>query len=584
MRNNIFILITIFIFSSGCIEQGHLKVNTVVQHISSQPDGLHPYNDNSAVRSFIFEYTQKALIRLDLRSLQMIPGLVDSLARISKDGLKYHYRLKDNITWDDGTQLTAEDVKFSIKLMLCPLTDNSQIRSIYSTVIESIETYPEDPLKFTMHAKTLHVNNKTILGGIDIQQKGFWDPERILDNINFIDIHNSDWKPSKEIENWFIKYNHADNSYQPENLVGLGPYQVTQFVTGQYIIIEKKKNWWGANDTSIYNAAKPEKIIFKIITDDNSTYYALKNERIDASTAISTKKFLNLRKNEDFNNNYHSDFKDRFGLSYIGLNMRPDGIKHKKFFVDKKVRRAMAYLTPVEKIIDVVLYGQALRQTANISPLVEVYNDTLKEIPLDIEKAKKLLDESGWIDTDGDNIRDKIIDGIKTPFSFKFSYMKSPVTTQIVLMIQESMKKAGVDVVPSPMDFSLFYDRAYKHEFDAMMGGWASSALYSDPMQLWHTSSWVTKGSNFCGFGDAESDALIHLANTSINPKKHKDALWKLQAKIYDEQPYIFLFASKQKIAIHKRFNNANMYTERPAVILNNLELNTNYDVPTEEL
>ena len=53
-----------------------------------------------------------------------------------------------------------------------------------------------------------------------------------------------------------------------------------------------------------------------------------------------------------------------------------------------------------------------------------------------------------------------------------------------------------------------------------------------------------------------------------------------LQAKIYDEQPYIFLFASKSKIAISKRFDNRNMYTERPGVILNNLKLINQNQVP----
>ena len=136
------------------------------------------------------------------------------------------------------------------------------------------------------------------------------------------------------------------------------------------------------------------------------------------------------------------------------------------------------------------------------------------------------------------------------------------------------------------MDFSLFYERAQNHEFDMMLGGWGSSASYSDPRQLWHTESWLTKGSNFCGFGDAESDALIEEANTSLDYKKHRDALWKLQARVYNDQPYIFLFASKNKIAIHKRFDNANMYLERPSVILNNLKLisNTTNKIPTEGL
>ena len=115
--------------------------------------------------------------------------------------------------------------------------------------------------------------------------------------------------------------------------------------------------------------------------------------------------------------------------------MKPDGIKHLPFFVDQKVRRAMAYLTPVDEIIEVIVHGKGSRQVSNISSLKSTYNDTLKLIPLDIAKANKLLAEAGWVDTDEDNIRDKMINGVKTPFSFKLSYMSSPTSKEIVLMI-----------------------------------------------------------------------------------------------------------------------------------------------------
>ena len=263
--------------------------------------------------------------------------------------------------------------------------------------------------------------------------------------------------------------------------------------------------------------------------------------------------------------------------------MKPDGLKYKPFFVDQRVRRAMAYLTPVNEIIEVMVHGKASRQAAQISHLKKTYNDTLQLIPLDIEKAKELLTEAGWVDTDGDNIRDKMIGGQKTPFIFKLSYMGSPISKEIVLMIKESMYKAGIVADPTPMDFTLFYKNAMDHKFEAMLGGWGGSASYSNPMQLWHTSSWVNKGSNFCGFGDAESDALIEEANISLDDNKHKNALWKLQAKIYRDQPYVFLYSTKRKIAIHKRFNNRNMYNERPGVMLQNLNLNNNFVSTTVE-
>ena len=207
---------------------------------------------------------------------------------------------------------------------------------------------------------------------------------------------------------------------------------------------------------------------------------SLKNQEIDVTTNIGTVKLMKLREREYFNNNYDSDFLDRYGISYIGLNMKPDGIKHKPFFVDKKVRRAVAHMIPIDEIIEVMMHGKATRQAANISPLKKTYNDTLKLIPLDIEKAKSLLDEAGWVDTDGDNIRDKVINGVKTPFSFKFSYMSSPTSKEIVLMMKESMYKAGIVAEPTPMDFSLFYKNAADHKFDAMLAGSVPEVQFTD--------------------------------------------------------------------------------------------------------
>ncbi len=571
------ILVTLFLSAilTSCVKERDLSQNTVIAHISIQPDGLHPFNDNSAIRSYIFNYTQKTLIKLDIESLEYIPSLITSMPTASSNNLSFDYEIKEGILWDDGTELNAQDVAFSVKLMLCPLTNNAQIRSNYSTVIKSIEIDSSSYMKFTMHAQNVHWDNKFIFSELFIQQKSLWDPEGILDNVSFENLLSENFNETEALQKWFNEYNNADNSYKPNLLVGLGAYQVTDWEASQYITIEKKDNWWGAKDSSVYNKAYPDKIIFKIINEDASSYLALKNQEIDVTTRIGTVKLMKLQEREYFNNNYDSDFLDQYSFSYMGLNMKPDGIKQKPFFVDQKVRRAMAHLIPIDEIIEVMMHGKGSRQASLISPLKSTYNDTLKLIPLDIEKAKELLAESGWIDTDGDNIRDKVINGVKTPFSFKLSYMQSPISTEIVLMIKESIYRAGIVAEPTPMDFTLFYKNAMDHNFDGMMGGWGGSASYSNPMQLWHTSSWVSKGSNFCGFGDAESDALIEQANLTLDKEKHNNALLKLQAKVYEDQPYVFLYATKRKFAIHKRFNNRDMFYEKPGVMIQNLELKT---------
>jgi peptide/nickel transport system substrate-binding protein len=562
---------------TACVDDRDLSKNIVVAHILSNPDGLHPYNDNSVMRSFIFNYTQKSLVKLDLKTLEYIPSLAKSLPEISEDGLTYYYELREDAKWDDGSSITAKDVQFSVKLQLCPLTDNANVRGNYTSVIKNIELDPSNPLKFIMHAWGKNVTNKTIFSEIWIQQQSHWDAEGVLDDLTFENIHAPTFPEIESWSDWFSGFNHGDNRYQPQKLVGLGPYQVSEWESGSYITIAKKENWWGDADSSIYNQNYPDEIIFKIINDDASVFLSLKSEELDATNRIGTSKLFKLQLHDYFNEAYHSAFMNQYSYYYLGMNTRPDGIKRKSYFDDVKVRRAMAYLTPVDEIVEVLLHGEGSRQVANLSNLKKNYNDTLPLIPVDLDRAKILLSEAGWEDTDGDNIRDKVVNGEKLQLSFELSYMSSASSKEMALMIRESMWRAGVEAIPTPMDFTLFYKNATEHEFDMMLGGWGGSADYSNPFQLWHTSSWANKGSNFTGFGDAESDSLIDAANRAIDPEEHRNAIWALQAKIYLDQPYVFMYSPKRKLVIHRRFDNTDMYYEKPGFILNNFLLKEEY-------
>ena len=114
------LLITLFVSTIliSCVKERDLSQNTVIAHITIQPDGLHPFNDNSVMRSYIFNYTQKTLLKLDLVSLEYTPILIKEMPKVSSDNLSFSYEIKEGIFWDDGSPLTAKDVVFSTKLML----------------------------------------------------------------------------------------------------------------------------------------------------------------------------------------------------------------------------------------------------------------------------------------------------------------------------------------------------------------------------------------------------------------------------------------------------------------------------------
>jgi peptide/nickel transport system substrate-binding protein len=300
-----------------------------------------------------------------------------------------------------------------------------------------------------------------------------------------------------------------------------------------------------------------------------------KKQNMDVTTSLDPKTLLELQDDAEFNKNYESAFTPTYNYSYICMNLRPEK-GHKKLFTDKTVRRAIAHLVPFDDIKKVIYKGKNKRVVGPVSPSKAEYNSDLELIPYDIAKAKQLFESAGWKDTDGDNILDKMIDGEKVKFEFKLGYMATTNTwADLAKLLAESFEKAGIKANLNPLQYAVQTEKAHNHDFDMFVGSWGGISLPEDFTQLWHTDSWKTKGSNYSGFGNAQSDALSDSIKYELDPAKRLPMVKRMQQMIYDEQPYVFLFASTRRVAIHKRFDNRAMYAERPGVLLNQLKLNS---------
>jgi peptide/nickel transport system substrate-binding protein len=542
------------------------------------PKGLHPTNDMDAGKAHIYDFTQRALFKIDLRTNKHVPLLIKAIPVPDSSGTIYLMELRKGIKWDDGSPLTVDDVIFSAKMVMHPLTANPGLKGVFLSVIKSIKPGMHNSNCFYMQAHQAHNGNLEIFTELYILQKKRWDPHGLLDSCSFENMYSPQYTPAEKLKSWFGKFNSRDNAFLIDNLTGLGPYKITEWLPDSHITLVKKKDWWGDHDTVAFNQNEPDKIIFRIIKDDAAVYLAIKNGKLDATNKISTTRLLKLRKQKYFNANYRWKMVKQFAYLYIGLNMKPNGTSQLPFFTDKRVRRAMAHLVPVDDLIKVFSKGQADRQITNVSPLKTDFNHTLPAIDFSIQKANELLDAAGWHDTDNDQIRDKLINGKKIQFIFKFNYIaEQPGGKETALLIKDCLKKAGIEMIPTPMDLAHFYESAYMQKFDAMMGSWLSSAGYDDPGQLWHTDQWKNFGNNFCGFGNSKSDSLINVVNTTMETGAFINASHALQKMIYDEQPYIFLYSPRAKIVIHNRFNSAGMFSEKPNLYVNTFTLLPKY-------
>jgi peptide/nickel transport system substrate-binding protein len=554
------------------------KENILVYNVIGEPDELHPTNGVLASRSEILGYTQVYLIGTDFKTLSLRPIAVKALPTISENGKEYTYEVRNDIKFDDGSTLSVEDILFTFKANKCPLTNNPSAKTYLDNLIDIVVS-KSNPNAFTVIMKEKYIQNISFLSEFPIMQRSFFDPKNILSKYTFAQFNDKKFKADehKDLNDWTTEFNSAKYSRDPKYTVGAGPYRVEKWDAGQSVTLVLKKDHWTKDRAEMYLTSYPEKIIFKLNKDPNSQMLEFKAQTFDASTSLSNKMLLDLQADTNFNANYNSRFTDTYNYGFIAMNMKPDGIKRKKLFVDKNVRRAMALLVPLDDINRITNKNRNKRVVGPVSMLKAEYNTDLKLIPFDIEKAKKMLDDAGWKDTDGDNIRDKMIDGEKVKMEFTLNYFTTSVEWKdLAKMVSEQMYKAGVVANLNPLDPSVLFEQATNHDFDMLIASWGGNAAPEDYTQIWHTSSWASKGSNFVGFGNAETDALIDSMKYTLDPLKSTPMLKRFQAIVYDEQPYIFLFAGLRRNIIHKRFGNQEMYFERPGVWLGSLRLLSN--------
>ncbi|MEO0604762.1 MAG: ABC transporter substrate-binding protein, partial [Myxococcota bacterium] len=124
----------------------------------------------------------------------------------------------------------------------------------------------------------------------------------------------------------------------------------------------------------------------------------------------------------------------------------------------------------------------------------------------------------------------------------------------IAVLLQAQLKQLGVDVNIEKLESNTFFERLRKHDFEAGLAGWAAG-LYVDPSELWKCSTKEEPHEfNFTGYCNPEVDALIE-KGLQTPDLADSAPIWKeIQAKIFEDQPYLFLWWMDEIVAVHERF------------------------------
>lgn len=494
----------------GCSPQIPKDPNTLLYHLSNEPDTLNRLTATDAYASRINNLLFDSLIERDNETLAWKPKLAKDW-KISEDKLTYTFHLRDDVIWHDGKPLTADDIVYTFNKIMDPKVDSPHLR-VYYQDIKEVKKIDDHTIEFTYSKPYFMALG--FVGGIPILPKHIFEKEK--------------------------DFNRHPAGRAP---IGNGPYKFAEWKTGKHLLLKRNENYWDKENTP-----EIEEIRFKIIPDDTVSLQALKKGEIDL-TSLRPIQWVRQTGSEKFNNKFAKHEYYTPSYRFIGWNLR------KPQFQDKRVRKALTHLVNRRAVLDKLEYGLGKITTGPFWVFGYDYNQDISPIPFDPEAAKKLLDEAGWIDEDGDGIREK--GGEKLEFTFLIP-AGADLYTRLATIMKQDFEKAGIAMDIRTMEWATFVQHLNSRQFDAVALAW-SFDFDQDPYQVWHSSQ-SEQGSNFVGFQNKEADRLIEEARRTFDQEKRGKLYKRFHEIVHEEQPYTFLYSGPALVARNKRFDNVVVY------------------------
>ena len=448
---------------------------------------------SSEINSFVFN----GLIKYD-RDLQGFVGVLAESWKVENGSEPViTFYLRKGVLWHDGKEFTAEDVKFTYDKIMDEKT-NTVRRSDYE-LVKTAEVL--DPYTFRVTYKQ-PFSPGLATWGMGIIPKHLLEKEDI---------------------------NTTQFNRRP---LGTGPFRFIEWVSDEKIVVE-------ANPKYFEGRPNLDRIIYRVIPEPSLSEMELLTQGVDYYSVFPHQ--LRRMKEVSFLKMYSQP---TLSYTYIGYNLK------NPLFQDKRVRQALTYATNREEIVQYVLYGLGTVATGPFPNHLWYANPKVKPIPYDPQKARQLLAEAGWKDTNGDGILDK--DG--KPFLFRLiTNSGNEIRKDVGVLVQRQLREVGIDVKFELYEWSVFLKNFINAKaFDACILGWGLSPD-PDDYQIWHSSQ-IEKGFNFVSYKNSEVDLLWEEGRREYDVEKRKKIYWRIHELMAEDQPYTFLYVPLGNSALQRKF------------------------------
>jgi len=430
---------------------------------------------------------------------EVIPWLAERWD-VSQDGLHWTFYLVNNATWHDGEPFTAHDVKFTFDIIIDYQIPTKTASPIWTNV-NSTEVLDDHTI--VIHMKHFYAPFLMMaMAAAEIAPKHIWESI----------VTQPDWDPM---------------IHQPtlEEMVGNGPFKIVEYVPGSYIKYEAFDNFFKGRPYI-------DELLFPIITSTDTMLMALINGEIDAMKGLLPVEALpSLLKDENLAFHvYTRDF-----ITHLGLNTQKFPLNYTQF------RKAIAHAINKEELLKVACLGYGIvGPWGMIAPTWSFwYTDDVPSYDFNLTKAKMILDEMGWVDRDGDNIRETS-DGVK--IAFELAAIDG--NARLAEIIGDSISQLGIEVDVVIQAWATLRSRIYEEVgAPGKVDSWISGASAGDPEWLYFRfhSSQIPRLNGY-SYNSSRFDEVIEQQGRAVDPKDRQALIYKVQEILADELPAIILY------------------------------------------
>ena len=520
----------------------------------SEPLTLNLAIANDASSSGVLGYLYDGLTETSWLTDQVEPSLAESWDH-SDDGLTWTFDLRRDVTWHDGQPFTAQDVDFTFNRIIynddIPASSRSSFN--FRFLDEESGRWQESPMMVRA------LDDYTIECVLPVPFAPFLRsmgaaiyPKHILEKHVDDGAFASTW----------------DIDTDPSEIIGTGPFTIEGYVPGESVVMRRNPHYWLKDDEGnslpyldeIVHVIVPdlEAELAKFLAGESDSHGVLGEELARLEPLQAEGNFTIYRRGP------------AFGTTFLGFNMNPGmnadtgeryvAPEKLKWFRSTGFRRAVAHSIDKDRIINDVQHGQGYPQWSSISPAAgDFHNPNVRRYEYDLDKANEILDGMGWLDIDGDGMRE---DGEGNAIEFSLvTNTGNNVRQAVGGIVHEGLQAIGIGADYRTVEFGdLVSQLTRSYDWEAMIIGFTGGPDPYSGIGFWHSSEglhlWHPNQPLPATKWEAIIDELYIMGSQELDHDKRVEHYHRAQEIAAENVPVIYTTLSERLSAVRNVFGN----------------------------